>query len=239
MRKYLIHFSLAILGTVVTFLIYFSIYGIKTESFNDLITGKIKEINPKLSLNIDDVFLKLNVKERSINVSTLDAKIFIDKEFIKLSQIDLNLNILNFLKKENSIKKIKIITDKNKIKKFTDFINTYKFSIPRLLIFNQIKDGNITAEININFNDKTANEFTYDVNAKVRDAKLNILNEYKIEEINFDFNIKDKIYIIENTTFRNKGINFSSKKIVIENVNDSYEIEGDLANVKGLIDTKY
>ena len=70
MRKHLIYFSVAILGSVVTFLIYFSLYGIKTESFNDLITGKIKEINPKLSLNIDDVFLKLNAKERTINIRT-------------------------------------------------------------------------------------------------------------------------------------------------------------------------
>ena len=127
--------------------------------------------------------MKLNAKERTINIRTQDAKIFIDKEFIKLSQIDLNLNILNYLKKVNSIKKIKITTDKNKIKKFTDFINAYKFSVPRLLIFNQIKDGNITAEININFNDKTASEFVFDVNLKVRDAKFNILNEYKVEEI--------------------------------------------------------
>ena len=139
MRKYLIYSSLAILGAAVSILIYFSIYGIKTESFNDLISDKIKEINPKLSLNIDDVFLKLNVKEKSINIRTQDAKIFIDKEFIKLSQIDLNLNILNYLKKENSIKKIKITTGKNKIKKFADFINAYKFSVPLLLIFNQIK----------------------------------------------------------------------------------------------------
>ena len=33
--------------------------------------------------------------------------------------------------------------------------------------------------------------------------------------------------------------NFSSKKIVIENINDSYEIEGDLSNIKGPIDTNY
>ena len=52
MRKYLIYFSLIILGTVATILIYLSIYGIKTESFNDLISNKIKEVNPKLSLNI-------------------------------------------------------------------------------------------------------------------------------------------------------------------------------------------
>ena len=125
MRRYFIYSLLSILLTASVILIYFSFYGIKTNSFNDLIVNKIKEINPKLTLNINDVFLKLNIKEKSINIRTQNAKIFIDKEFIKLSQIDLNLNILNFLKNENSIKKIKISTDKNKIKKInvTETVN--------------------------------------------------------------------------------------------------------------------
>ena len=239
MRRYLIYSSLTILFTVSVILIYLSFYGIKTNSFNDLIIDKIKEFNPKLKLNINDVFLKLNIKEKSINIRTQNAKIFIDKEFIKLSQIDLNLNILNFLKNENSIKKIKISTDKNKIKKITNFINSYKFSIPRLLIFNQINDGNITAEINIIFNEKDTNDYTFDVDAKVRDAKLNILNEYKIEEINLDLNIKDNKYIIKNTTFNNEGINFISKQILIENKKDDYVVEGDLVSKKGLVNPKY
>ncbi len=239
MRRYLTYSSLTILFIASVILIYLSFYGIKTNSFNDLIVNKIKEFNPKLTININDVFLKLNIKEKSINIRTQNAKIFIDNEFIKLSQIDLNLNILNFLRNENSIKKIKISIDKNKIKKITNFINSYKFSIPRLLIFNQINDGNITAEINIIFNDKDLNDYTFDVDAKVRDAKLNILNEYKIEKINLDLKIKDNKYIIKNTTFNNEGINFVSKQILIENKKDDYIAEGDLVSKKGLVNPKY
>ena len=94
MHKYLIYSILAILGATVSILIYFSIYGIKTQSFNDLISDKIKEINPKLSLNINDVFLKLNAKERSINIRTQDAKIFIDKDKKKI-----DLLMINFIQK--------------------------------------------------------------------------------------------------------------------------------------------
>ncbi len=239
MRKYLIYSSLITLGTIATILIYLSIYGIKTERFNDLIIDKIKEVNPKLSLNISDVFFTLNVKEKSINITTQNSKIFIDKEFINLSRIDLNLDILKFLRKENAIKKIKILTDKNKIKKFADFINSYKFNIPRVLFFNQIKDGNITAEININFSNKDTIEYLFDVNANIREAKLNLLNQYKIEGIDFDLNIKNNTYIIENTKFNSEGINFNSKKIIIKKINKNYEIQGDIANKKELINPKY
>ena len=239
MRKYLIYSTLSILGIITVFLIYLSIYGIKTEKFNDLITGKIKQFNPKLSLNINDVFFKLNTKEKSININTQNVKLYVDKEFINLSNIDLNLDIIKFLKKENSIKKIKITTKKSKIKKITDFLNLYKFSIPRLIIYNQIEDGNIKATIDINFHENEQRNFTFNVIARISDGKLNVLNKIKVEEINFDFNIKDNKYIIKKATFNNEGIEFNSNKILIEKLNDNYEIKGDLTSKKGLIDPNY
>ena len=78
MRKYLIYSTLAILGIITVFLIYLSNYGVKTEKFNDLITDKIKTFDPKLSLNINDVFLKINAKEKSININTQNAKLYAD-----------------------------------------------------------------------------------------------------------------------------------------------------------------
>ena len=239
MRKYLIYSTLATLGLIVIFLVYLSVYGIKTEKFNDLIRVKIKQFDPKLSLNINDVFLKLNVKEKSININIQNAKLYVDKKYINLSKIDLNLDVLKFLKKENSIKKIRILTKKNKIKKITDFLNLYKFSIPRQIIYNQIEDGNIIATIDINFNENVKRNFIIKVIAKISDGKLNVLNKIKVEDINFDFNIKDNKYIIKKANFNYEGIDFYSKEILIEKLDDNYEIKGDLGNKKGLIDPNY
>ena len=239
MRKYLIYSTLATLGLIVIFLVYLSAYGIKTEKFNDLIRVKIKQFDPKLSLNINDVFLKLNVKEKSININIQNAKLYVDKKYINLSEIDLNLDVLKFLKKENSIKKIRILTKKNKIKKITDFLNLYKFSIPRQIIYNQIEDGNIIATIDINFNENVKRNFIIKVIAKISDGKLNVLNKIKVEDINFDLNIKDNKYIIKKANFNYEGIDFYSKEILIEKLDDNYEIKGDLANKKGLIDPNY
>ena len=239
MRKYLIYSTLATLGLIVIFLVYLSAYGIKTEKFNDLIRVKIKQFDPKLSLNINDVFLKLNVKEKSININIQNAKLYVDKKYINLSKIDLNLDVLKFLKKENSIKKIRILTKKNKIKKITDFLNLYKFNIPRQIIYNQIEDGNIIATIDINFNENVKRNFIFNVIAKINGGKLNVLNKIKVEDINFDLNIKDNKYIIKKANFNYEGIDFYSKEILIEKLDDNYEIKGDLGNKKGLIDPNY
>ena len=149
MRKYFIFSTLTIIGIILIFVIYFSIYGIKTDKFNNLILDKIKSYNSKLSLDINDVFLKLDIDEKTIKISTKNAKLNFKNEFIELSTIDINLDILKVLKKKNSIKTIKISTKKNKISKVTSFLNSYKFSLQRLIIYKQIEDGYIEAEINI------------------------------------------------------------------------------------------
>ena len=104
MRKYLIYSTLTIIGLIVIFVIYLSIYGIKTERFNNLIIDKIKSIDPKIKLDIKDVFLKLDLKKRSIKIYTENSKLNFENKYINFSKIDLNLDFLKYLKKENSIK---------------------------------------------------------------------------------------------------------------------------------------
>ena len=212
MRKYFIFSTLAIIGVIVIFIIYFSIYGIKTEKFNNLILDKIKTYDSKLSLDFNDVFLKLDIGEKDLKISIENAKININNQFIDLSVIDINLDILKSLKKENSIKKIKISTKRNKINKVTSFLNSYKFSIQRFIIYNQIEDGFIEANINISNLENAKTKLAYNVIGKVSEGKLNILNNAKIKDINFAFNIENKKYFITNTTFNYEKINFSSKK---------------------------
>ena len=239
MRKFFIFSTLTIIGLITIFVIYFSVYGIKTERFNNLILDKIKKYDSKLSLDINDVFLKLDIDKKTIKISTQNAKLNFNNEFIDLSTIDINLDIIKVLKKENSIKTIKISTRKNKIKRITSFLNSYKFSIPRLIIYNQIEDGFIEADININNLENSKTETTYKISGKISEGKINVLNNIKIKDINFIFEIEDKKYTIKKATFNYEKIDFSSKEILIEKPGNTYEIKGDLANKEGLVDPNF
>ena len=236
MRKFFIYSSLIIVVTILIFIFYLSTYGLKTNKFNNLIKDKITSFDSKLSLNIDDVYLKLNFKEKSINIYTQNSKLYINKEFIHLSKIDLNLDVLKFLNKENSLKTIQISISKSKIIDITNFINEYKFSIPRAIIFNQIEDGYIESVINIKFYENNQTEFNYNLKGKISEAKLNILNNARVSDINFDFNIEDKKYNIQKATFKYQEINFNSKKVLIKKIENNYVVKGYLSNKIGLID---
>ena len=212
MRKNLLYSTIVIIGLITTFITYFSVFGFKTERFNDFIKDKVNIIDPKLSVNINDVFLKLNIKEKSINIDTQNAILHINEEFINLDKINLSLDILKYFKKENSIKNIRILSKKNKIKNITDFLNSYKFSIPRLIIYNQIKDGNIEFTLNVNVNDNSKNKITYDVKGKISEGRLNVFDNIKIKDINFNFYIKDNKYDFKKASFNYQDVKFNSKK---------------------------
>ena len=239
MRKNLLLLILSIIGIIIFSIIYLSIYGIKTEKFNNFIIEKINQFDSKLSLKIEDVFLKLNIKEKSIKINTENAKIYVDKESINLANIDIHLDLIKFLKKENSINKIKISTEENNIKNVTNFLNIYRFNVPRFVFYNQIEDGNIKAIIDLNYNKDKKNFFTYEIVGKLSDAKLNIFNKIKFNNINFDFKINDNKYYFDNISFNNEGVDFYSEKILVEKLGKDYEVKGNLVSKKGLINPKY
>ena len=235
MRKYILISSLSIIGLFILILIYLSVYGIKTNKFNNLINVKIKEIDPKISLKLSNVYFKLNLSEKAIKINIKNTKVYIDNEFIDLSDIDINLDFIKFIRNDHSIKKIKIISKENSIKNITNFLNSYKFNIPRFVIFNQIESGNIQAIGNVYFDPKNKNNFTYEITGEIKDTNLNLFNKTYVSNINLNFNIKDQIFDFDNINLKYDNIDFQSKKISITNIGKNFEVKGDLKNKKGLI----
>ena len=83
---------LLILGICIT---YLSIYGIKTDKFNNFINNKAKDFNSKLSLQTANVYIKLNLSERTININTKNANLIAEFNSIKISNIDINLSLIH------------------------------------------------------------------------------------------------------------------------------------------------
>ena len=61
MPKKLLIIGVSILLTLSTSIIYLSVYGVKTDKFNRFINKKVKDYNSKLTLQIKNVYIKLNL----------------------------------------------------------------------------------------------------------------------------------------------------------------------------------
>ena len=140
MRKLILFITSAILTILLVSIIYLSSYGIKTDNFNTFINNKVKNYNSNLTLKLDDVFIKLNLIQASININTENAILLADNNSLKILNIDINLNALKFIKKENSIKNIKIETSENSIKDLTSLLNSIDYDLSRFIFYSQIKN---------------------------------------------------------------------------------------------------
>ena len=126
---------------LIIIVIYLSLFGIKTNQFNDFINDKIRDLNPRLTLKTKDIYLKLNLTDRTVKINTNNTILKIEEDIIKLSKININLNLIKFIRNKNSVNNINIISAENNIKNVTNFINSYKFNISRTIVFNQINSG--------------------------------------------------------------------------------------------------
>ena len=216
-------------------LIVLTTSGIKTEKFNKLIAEKVNEINPKVNLELTDVNFKLRATNFKFEVVTKDPKILINERKIDLEFINFDLNIFDYLNKNNPISKISIETKENNIDKIIDFINEYDFNLPRNLILKQIKKGKVKITSDIIFDKDTPNNFKYVIYGSVRDAEIKAPSNLKANNINFDFLINKNLINIKDLELIFDKIFVSSEEININKENDLFEIIGNLKTKKAKI----
>ena len=95
MRKYLLSITITLIFLFLAIVAYLNFFGLKTDKFNELIYSKISQINPKLSSEIYDVFIKLDIKEQTIKLETSNVKLQIAEAYLYLDKITSKLSISN------------------------------------------------------------------------------------------------------------------------------------------------
>ncbi len=221
-----IFFFIIILSVLI--ISYLSIFGVKTDKFNDLIKSQVAKQDKRFNVEFENVYIKLNIKEKSFMLNSKDINISILNEFQKISNIDLLIDLRSIFRKENKIKKIIINSKENNILDLLKFVRKYKLNIPVLYLENSISKGRIIYNSTINIDN--SGQYSIDFSGKIIDAKLNILGKERINFVNFDFNYKNKNLEVNNLKFKYKNINFDSARISINIINSLIKIKGDLKN---------
>ncbi len=236
MRKYLFIIPITIIFLLLAIIAYLNFFGLKTDKFNKLIYSKISQINPKLSSEINDVFIKLDIKEQIIKLETSNVKIQIAEEYLFLDKIISKISISNLLN-NRSVQSLEILLREDEISNLKSFISEYNFNFSRELILNQIKKGKIKVSIFLDFQNKSK-KFDYSILGKVTNAQINLLNKGELEKISFNFISDQKQHFINDLQFIYEDIDFNSKTISVEKLDDSFIIKGDISNKKQVFDIK-
>ena len=230
-KKTIIIFLYTLIFILIT-AVYLTYFGIETKRFNQAIKEKVSENNNKIKVELNKVKIVLNPVNFTIAVITKNPNIIVENKKINLKKINANLSLGALLKKEFSIKNARITTKENNLKNILDVARIIKNS-PQLFILDQmVKDGRISADIDLNFDGRGKLTKNYSIKGSLKDGKIRLINKKNINKINFNFYIKDKKYLLENIKLEYEKVKLSSKKIKIKNKDNFFLFEGDFSSFK-------
>ena len=190
---------------VVLAVFYLSIFGIRTEKFNNQITENILKLNKKINLNLNEVKYLLDPYNFTINIETKNPEILFEENKLRIENFKTNVSLKSLINNQFSIDDLEIETEEIRIQDIILIARSLKNS-PQLFILDTVtKDGVVIANIKLNFDSKGKIEDDYRIIGSVKKAKFNLLNQYKLQNLNFDFDIdKNKLSLKQmNAVFNN------------------------------------
>jgi hypothetical protein len=228
--KRILKILIILIITLVAIVIYLSIYGIKTEKFNNEIIKNVSKINKKINLSLNEVSYLLSPLNFSINISAKNPKILLEDKSLDLRDVTSNISFKSFINNQFSIDDLKISTKEIQIKDLILLTRAVEES-PQLFVLDNItKEGLISANINLTFDLDGEIKKNYQINGTVKKAKFNIFNQVKIENLNLLFNISNNQLTLRKIETNFNSIKLKSPLIKIEKKKDIFFVEGKVVN---------
>ena len=213
-------------------IVYLSIFGIKTNKFNNQISNNISKINKKINLSLGEVSYLLNPYKFTIKIKTKNPQASIEGINLNIKDIQTNISLKALIKDQFLIDNLQITTKEIKLENVISLVRKFKNSPQLFVLDTMIKDGLVSLNINLNF-DKNGNiKKNYEIKGYVKKAKLNILNQLKIQNLNLNFNINKNIYSLKRIDLNFKNTKLKSSLIEIKKEKNLFFVNGQFLNDK-------
>ncbi len=214
--KRIIRILIILTITFAVIVIYLSIFGIKTEKFNNEIIKNVSKVNKKINLSLNEVNYLLNPLNFSINISSKNPRILLEDKNLDLSDVTSNISLKSFISNQFSIDDLKISTKEIQIKDLISLTRAVEGS-PELFVLDSItKEGLISANINLTFDLNGEIKNNYQINGAIKKAKFNIFNQVKIDNLDLTFNISNNQLTLRKIETNLNSIKLKSPLIKIE-----------------------
>ncbi len=230
MKKKILYFVSFIFLIFISVLTYISYFEIKTKSFNNQIKSSINKFDKNLGIEFDEVQLLFNVKRFNFEAKIVDPKITFNSNSIDIESIKTLVSVKSIIKRDFAIKKLYIQTKSTNIKKIISLIKVTNNTPQIYLLQNKIEDGNLVANIKINFDETGKIKSDFEIYGHVENGKINLLSQFNINNVDFLFTIKNKKYDLKDIKFSLNELDFFSKELSLIDENGIYNVKGNLNN---------
>ncbi len=226
MKKIIFRISLILTAIILSFLVFISTIGIKTDKLNSQIINQIKVFDENLNLELKKVNIILDPIKLKINLKTVGTNLVYKEKKIQLSSIQSTISIKSFLNKQFSLTNLKISTKYVEIKNLLSFFRLFKNDAKIYLIEKLIKKGNIIGNIYVEFDNKGRIKDNFQIDGFVKNGKISSLRKYQLDKINFRFNfVKNNINFNDVSIYLNDK-DFFSPELILQKKKDKFFFKG-------------
>jgi len=216
---------------------YLSFFGIKTDKFNKQINNNILKINKRINLSLGEVRYLLNPYNFAINIQSINPQILIKSRSLGIKKIQTNVTLKSLINGQFLIDDLEIITKEIKVNDIITLLRVFDNSTQLFVLNTIIKDGFVTANINLNFDEKGNIKNNYKIEGSVKKVKMNILNQFKLHNLNFNFNFDRTIFSLKMIDMKFNNIKITSPLVDIKKDKNSFFVNGQFLNDNFFFDT--
>ena len=228
MIKFLSKILLSITVILILIIFFLSVFGINTNKFNDIIKKEILIINQKIDFELEYLSLELQIFNFSINAKINNPKIIINDKNLELEEVSTNISLKALINREFLLDNLKISTKKVKIKDLILLARSFRNSTELYVLDKFIKDGYLISDVDLNFDSKGNIKNDYKINGFVKNGQLDLTSSFKIQNLDFLFQIKKSEYIISELKTNLNKIKLSSKLVEIKKKKDLFFVNGNI-----------
>jgi len=230
MIKKIIKTLLVITLILIIIIFYLSFFGVKTAKFNNQINNNVLKVNKNINLSLDKVNYLLNPYNLTINIKTKNPQILLGDVKLDIKDVKTNISLKSLIYGQFLIDDLQITTNEIKLNDLISLARSFQNSLQLSILNKMTQGGSIIANIKLDFNEIGKVKKNYKITGTVKKAKFNFLNQSKVRNLNFDFDIRENFYLLKQIDTEINSIKITSPLIEITKKKSLFFVNGEILN---------
>ncbi len=224
MKKIILSSIFFLLIAIVAMIGYLVLFGYETNKFNSLLENKIKSNLSNVTINIDKIKVKINIKNFNFFITTSEPEIRYHGNKIDIKKVDAFIKLNSFLSGKPNIEKVNVVSNEISIDKTKDIVKYFKPSNYKKFFLNDVEKGKLLFNLDLFLKNNEIKNF--EISGYVKNLFASVEN-ISVKESSFIYLIKKNSGEIDNLRGFLNGFQINSGIIKFNNTN-SLNVEGNL-----------
>ena len=189
--------------------------GYETEKFNKIITNRIIEQNNKVSLELEKIKFKFDLKNFSLYLETKNPRLEYQSLDVPIKIVKVYLDFTSLIKSKTKIDKIDVLFKEINIEELKKIVLKTKPSNLNSFIINKVKNGKLSTNLELYFDEKL-NIKNYIARGEVKGMGAIISKKFILKNTSFNFFADNSDLLIKKLQSEMNGLSLQNGNVIVQ-----------------------